>query len=248
MDDGRIEWETPDGKVIVYHIARPEDVEEVATFAAEHFFNESPIRELASFDDPSDKAGWFYWRQGRLQKCFANPTSVIYREMSTGQVIGFSAAILEEREHDSIPISTNLDRSPGWLNRALAAELNRDIDLYARFGTDRILHFWFGAIRKDYRGKDVTFNSAISALVAKIIRDTKAGGYKTEAFSYYAVKSYQSEDIIRSIDFADFELADGSRPLARVDLGVHRTAHLIAARIPKLEKVVDNTSVLKSKM
>ena len=149
----RMEEKTPDEKeVLLYHIAKPEDVEEVAAFATEHFFNESPILELGLFDDQSDEVGRFYWRQGRLQQCFAQPTSIVVREKSTGQVVGFTAAILEEREHQSTSVNSNpsSDRSPGWLNRALAAELNRNVDLYARYGTDRILHFWFGAVRKDY--------------------------------------------------------------------------------------------------
>lgn len=54
-----------DGKeTLIYDIGRPEDVVEVAEFASEYFFNSSPIRELASFDDPTDEAGQFAWRQG----------------------------------------------------------------------------------------------------------------------------------------------------------------------------------------
>jgi len=245
-----MEEETPDGKeILVYHIAKPEDVEEVAAFAAEHFFNESPIRELGMFDDQSDEAGRFYWRQGRLQKCFAHPTSIVVREKSTGQVVGFTAAILEEREHQSTPVNLNLNnnRSPGWLNRALAAELNRGVDLYSRYGTDRILHFWFGAVRKDYRGKGVSSSASHTALATQIIRDSKAGAFKAVAFSHYAGEKHWNWDAIRTIDFAAFELPDGSRPLAGVDLGVHRTARLFAARAPSFEEVV-TTNIPKSSL
>ncbi len=153
-----MEEKTPDEKeILVYHIAKPEDVEEVAEFAAEHFFNESPIRELGMFDDQSDEAGRFYWRQGRLQKCFAHPTSIIIREKSTGELVAFGALEINEKNESkeaSNWLSSN-PRSPGWLNRSLAIELNRGIDLYDRYETNRIFHLWFGAVRPDYRNQQI---------------------------------------------------------------------------------------------
>lgn len=94
-------------ETLIYDIARLSDVPEVAEFASEYFFNSSPIRELASFDDPTDEAGQFAWRQGRLQKCFTRPTSIIVREKTSGEVVAFQAAILEDRENK--PLSNDVD-------------------------------------------------------------------------------------------------------------------------------------------
>jgi len=153
-----IEETTRDGKeILVYSIAKPEDVEEVAEFAAEHFYNASPLRELASKDDLTDEIGFFAWRIGRLQKCFAHPTSIIIREKSTGELIAFGALEINEKneskEASNWPSSN--PRSPGWLNRSLAVELNRGIDLYDRYETNRIFHLWFGAVRPDYRNQQI---------------------------------------------------------------------------------------------
>ncbi len=55
-----MEERTRDGKeILIYSIGKPEEVEEVAEFAAEYFYNASPLRELASFDDLTDEAGLF---------------------------------------------------------------------------------------------------------------------------------------------------------------------------------------------
>jgi len=103
-------------------------VDEVAEFAAEYFYNSSPLRELALSDDPTDEVGFFAWRKGRLQKCFANPTSVIVRENSTGKLIAFVAIEIEEK---------------------------KGFDMYDLYGTNRILHLWFAAVRNDYRNQQI---------------------------------------------------------------------------------------------
>ena len=163
---------TRDGKeILVYSIAKPEDVEEVAKFAAEHFYNASPLRELASMDDLTDENGFFAWRVGRIQKCFAQPVSIIIREKSTGNVVAFSAIeIVEKNEWKEVSNwpSSN-PRSPGWLNRSLAAELCRGVDLYDHYETNRILHFWFVAVRADYRNQKIlSINKIISIIILRV--------------------------------------------------------------------------------
>ena len=94
-----MEQRTRDGKqILVYSIAKPKDVDEVVEFAAEYFYNSSPLRELALLDDLTGEVGFFAWRKGRLQKCFANPTSIIIREKSTGQLVAFVFSHRNRRE------------------------------------------------------------------------------------------------------------------------------------------------------
>jgi len=217
-------------ETLIYSIAKPGDVEEVAQFAEEHFFNSSPILELASFDDPSDKAGQFAWKQGRLQKCFAHPTSIIVREKSSNNIIAFSAMMLEERGRvNNSPYSIKDDRFPGWMNRAIAVELGRGVDLYERYGTDRILHVMFGAVRQDYRGERVLLSDSYCALRDKIIEDHRIGVMKAHAYSRFAPTG-KGMDTISTLDLNTFQLpdGDGTKPLAGIDFGVHRIVRLVA--------------------
>jgi len=195
-----MEERTRDGKeILVYSIAKPEEVEEAAEFAVENFFNSSPIRELSSFDDLSDEVGLLAWRKGRFQECFAHPTSILIREKGTGNLVGFSAHRLQMK---SDPVSSTINwvsnnpRSPGWLSRAMADELNRGVDLYDRYETDRIMHYWFGAVRKDYRGQNVIGSSPTYwALNAEIALVNKVGACRGTAFNNYASRSWGWETI-----------------------------------------------------
>ncbi len=230
-----------DKQNLIYSIAKPEELEEVAQFAAEHFFNSSPIREFASFDEVSDETERFAVRKARLRNCLSHLASILVREKSTGCIIAFAAFILEENQPSDSTLKTNyssniIDRqSPGWLNKAIGADINRGIDLYARYGTDRIMHYWIAVVRSDYRGQRVfglmNNDGAFRSLAVKIAIENKAGVWKAEAFSHYfgMEKDWQ---LIKSIDLDDYQLPDGTRPLAGVDLGVHRTVRLLACRVP----------------
>ena len=153
----------------------------------------------------------------------------------------------ESKEASNWPSSN--PRSPGWLNRSLAVELNRGIDLYDRYETNRIFHLWFGAVRPDYRNQQILSlkkNRPYLYLLLTISEDYKVGAWKTEIFSHYAGRE-KIWQVIRSINFEDLQLPDGTRPLAGVDLGVHRTARLLACRPPSLQQL-DSLNVLKSNM
>jgi len=111
------------------------------------------------------------------------------------------------------------------------------------------MHFWFGAVRDDYRNQQtLTLKriSTYSSLVLKISHVNKVGAWKMEAFSHYA-GSGKYWEVIRSIDFENFQLADGTRPLYGADLKVHRTARLLAYRPPSLQQL-DATNFPKNKM
>ncbi len=238
-----------DGKeiVLVYSIASPEDVDEVAEFAEQYFYNDSPLREIASFDDISDKEGMLAWRRGRLQTCFAQPISILVRDKSNGELVAFAARVLQEKNEKMNWPSSN-PRSPGWLNRAMAAEMKRGVDLFSHYKTDRILLFWFGAISKQYRGRIGIFgenNVTYHALTSKTLQDFKVGAIETLAFSRFAAKQKYWQ-VIRSMDFEEFRLPDGSRPLANVDLGPHRTAQLKAT--PASAFLDWSNFILKSKL
>ena len=110
---------TRNGKeILVYSIAKPEDVEEVAEFAEEHYFSLSPVRQMFSLDNVTDEEGHAFRRDG-FRRCFQHPTSILVRENSTGRLVAFVASIVRERSEVSADKLVDPDdRSAGWLVKA----------------------------------------------------------------------------------------------------------------------------------
>lgn len=59
----------------------------------------------------------------------------------------------------------------------------------------------------------------------KIIEENGPGAMKGQPFSHFAATG-KNWEIIKAIDYDTFEMQDGTRPLAGVDLGVHRSVRL----------------------
>lgn len=246
-------------ETLVYSIARPEDVDEVVLMAIESFANSTPTKEIEAIDYPSSADAGLERLNSyrtRTQMAFAQPTSIIVREKSTNQVVGFMAMVIDERGSNSsstYSIKSNDDRTSGWLMRALLAELNRDVNLYERYGTDTILSIKFGAVRKDYRGERVIlYSKAYLALEAEIIAKYGAGAIRAQAFSHFfnlaATATGKNWETIKTIDYNTFEMPDGTRPLAGVDLGVHRSVRLFAARLHPIRHQQEDAKYFKSSL
>jgi len=131
------------------------------------------------------------------------------------------------KDQQQINSNNTNDRSPGWLYRAISSELDRDVDLFSRYKTDKILHAWFGAVRKDYRGERILLSDAYRTLRDQIIAENGVGGMKGHAYSRYAPAG-KNVEVLKTLDLNSFQLPDGSRPLAGVDFGVHRVIRLLA--------------------
>lgn len=224
------------GETLVYSLARPDEVDEVFELALQHFFAAQPLRQIHFFDE-KDETKRPIWRLETLRRCFAPPTlSIVVREKTTGDLVAFMVNEVEERSATSnIVIPNNHDdRSTGWLARALGAELNRGVDLFDRYGTDKIVHNQFSAVRPDYANRKVFIK--MSSLTRWLGFKKGAGAIKGEVFTNYIPKDTPYE-VIKSVDFSSFQLPNGVRPLADADLGVHRTARLLAHRLPLDESV-----------
>ncbi len=203
-------------------------------FASKYYFNSPPILQLGSFDDPLDESGRYAWRQGRLQVCFKRPTSFLVRDKSNGNLVAFLARCLEER---SKPLSGNYgvqsnpsDRSVGWLNRAITAELLKGVDpsgLLVR-DSDLIIVPWFAAVRPDVRRQGIL--SRMMSIAMELDKANKVAAQVAVSFSHFGCREPHWK-VIRSINLSTFELPDGTRPLAGVDLGVHKVARLNFARV-----------------
>lgn len=195
------------------------------------------MREAFLYDDVT-KEELFACTRDRLQKCFQTPASnlITVREKDTGRLVAFQAITVRERSEESAEKLVDPDdRSAGWLFRAIVAKLDEGVDLYDLFQTDRILQIWFTAVRGDYRGQRLVGlrNATCFALFAKIAHDNQIGAMRAEAFSRYSSPE-KCWNPIRTIDYDTFQLPDGTRPFAGVDLGVHRTVRLMACRPPPL--------------
>lgn len=247
-----IEKTAQNGKeILVYSTAKPEEVDEVAEFAEDNYFNLTPIRQLFSLDDVTDEKTRLALRREGFQRCFQHPTSFLVREKSTGQLVGFMASTVRERSEESAEkLLDPDDRSFGWLVRALLAELYKGVDLYDLYKTDRILHIWRSAVRKDYLGQRlISMNDATClAFIAKIAQENQIGALRGEGFSHFVGRE-KCWQLIRSIHYETFQLADGRRPFAGVDFGIHRTLRLVACLPPQtLQSDVSVVNVPKSKM
>ncbi len=119
------------------------------------------------------------------------------------------------------------------LIRALFEELNREVDLFARYETDRIFHLCMVAVSDQYGRRGLA--TKLNELAVKLAVQCGAGAIKAEAVSEYPARSAikQGFDLIKSIDYATF-VYDGLRPLASVQELVqqHPTVRLMARRLP----------------
>ena len=222
-----------DGKeILIYDIARPEDLNEAVILMADCFSKSSPFKEIDSITNPWNLDAITEGRKSQIQQCFSRPTSIIVREKSTNEMIAFSSMMILER---GVNIRIDWQSEPEWLAEAIEQELERGVDLFDRYGTDRILCMCIGAIKEDYRRKKVFYCRAYEALEDEIIEKYSPGAMIGHAFNQFAVTG-ENFEVIRSLDYDSFQLPDGRRPLAGIDLGVHRTARLIGAQLPFKKK------------
>ena len=225
--------EKVDDKILVYDIGRPEDVKEVLELFRTHFYTSAPIRQLCFWDDSPEnqKAPR---TEGYVRQALAvadPPVSLVVRDKSTGQMAAFKINHLDRRDSfEPMPRPQANDRSPGWLIRAILAELEPDVRLFFDwFKTDRILQLLFGLVRPDYRRLGI--NKRLDQLSYDLARSMGMGAVWHVAVSDYAGRN-PANQVVKSVDYATFQMADdGSRPLAQMDLHGHKSARLIVRPI-----------------
>ena len=217
---------TGDNTVIVYDIAKPEDAEELNEFFHVHFFPAQPIRQLRFWDESEENKKSLQLEDSMRKRLQANPgISIVAREKMTGHLIGCKINEIEKRDTFVPQVKPPADvRTPGWLIRTILAALNEDVNLFDLCNTDKIVNFLLGAMRPDY--SNLGIHKRMHELSAEIAQSVSAGAIRMEAFSHFAGTSKLNQ-LVKSIDYATFQLDDGSRPLANVDLGVHKSARLL---------------------
>lgn len=225
-----VEKTAKNGRVLVYDIAKPGNLEEMVDFFVKHFVAAPPIRQIY-FLTGSEEIPTPFWALWSIGKCLAEPVSLLVREKTTGHLVAFVANhILKKETFQPSPTFPPDDKRIGWLASAILAELDRGVDLFALFGTDRILEASIATVRPDYGGLGI--NVELGHLSEDICRIHGIGALRTAAFSRFAGRN-PTNRLIKSVDYDTFEI-HGTRPLANVDMGVHKSARLLARAVGKV--------------
>ena len=110
----------------------------------------------------------------------------------------------------------------------------RNFDPFDELKTDRILFGSSAVVHPDYGQMGVL--ALLIQLAMKLALSRGAGAAVGVAVSHYSAKSTAKLGgrILRSMDLDTFELPDGTRPFAQVDMGIHRTAYLVSYDMSRL--------------
>ena len=129
------------------------------------------------------------------------------------------------------PVLNKTDRTVGWLIRALNAQLYYDLNPFDELNTGRIIFSTYGVVHPDYGQMGIVTRAAVLGIQLGASRG--AGGVMAVASGLYSKKSMGNSGmrILRSLSYASFEMPDGARPLAQVDMGEHRTRYLFACNL-----------------
>lgn len=219
---------------LVMDIARPEEADEIFEFLLEHYFPVPPFRQI-NFYDESEDTRRPAWRLDEINRYLAEPYSPIVRDFKAdNQIVAVTVNTIEDRNHLKPDLWPVPDRMVGWLDRALAAALYKDVDLFTRYQTDRILHLSSGLVNPNYRRAGL-LSHMIRTAADLAFRFGGAGAIKGDTFSHNAAEASLKLgfEVICTIDFSTFELPDGVRPMANfVGMEPFRSASLIARRLP----------------
>lgn len=128
------------------------------------------------------------------------------------------------------------DRATGWLARALKAELTKGLDLFAICDADIFLYADLVVVHPDYGRTGLLLK--FQELNDQIAKMEGAQAVVAIVFSQYASKAAAKNGhrIVRTLEYAEFQLADGSRPLKDVDLQGHHSISLVAYKLKTLKE------------
>ena len=107
--------------------------------------------------------------------------------------------------------------------------------------------FGHGAVvHPDYGQSGILF--LMDQAVTELACDHNVGAIIVTASSFYATKAMIKIGyrMIRSIDYATFELPDGTRPFHKLDMGEHRSTFLMGRKL-KSTKNQNNNDETKTK-
>lgn len=235
-DDGNlrfpIQLNQSDGKVLVIDLARLDEAVEVNAFLDKHFVSTTPIRQLSSFGREQDEIKKAQLELDWIIECLSHSNSLVIRDLTQGEDGPLVAVQINKIEGKTSQALQEEEAHPRLI-RALFEELNREVDLFSRYETDRIFHLCMVAVSDQYGRRGLA--TKLNELAVRLAVQCGAGAIKAEAVSEYPARSAikQGFDLIKSIDYATF-VYDGLTPLASVQELVqqHPTVRLMARRLP----------------
>lgn len=215
---------------------KQEEAEEVIEFLLECFLTSPPLRQIHRFDESAETRRPL-WYMNMIRQYVSQPYSLIVRDQSYSggnKIVAACVNYLELKpnlHHHEEPLT---DQSVGWIRRALGAELNRGVDLFARYRTDKILKLGSGSIRADL-GKMGLVTLMCKLAMNRAYRDG-AVAVKAEAFSKFGhrVNFKLGFEIIKTVDYDTFEYPTGVKPLRHLTdiLQDHRCCRLFSRTLP----------------
>lgn len=124
--------------------------------------------------------------------------------------------------------------------RVLDEELFRDVDLFTMYNTDTILMIGTGVVHPNCGQMGILVD--IYEFQKEFALEHGGGAATVIASSFYIFKTVVKLDfqILRSIEYASFEMPDGTRPFAEFNLGVHRAISLGSQKLTSKEERKDN--------
>ena len=230
------EFKTPNGLVLVIDRARSDEIDEVSDFMHKHFSNTVPNRYIIPYDEPKSIQIFRDFLPIYLKYLFKQSVSFTVRDPEEGgRLVAVRINELEKR-HSSVDGDDEADQvtiPKELIIFSILGSLNRNINLFDLYETDKILHLAMVAVSSDYGRLGLA--TELYKLTLDIARMSGAGAIVAEAVSAFAAKAAASFGLqpLKTIVYEEFELDDGSRPLASLvqEMGEHRTAKLMACRL-----------------
>lgn len=224
-----IHLEQADGSILLVNKAREEESEEIFAFQEEHYYQKSPLRQVIGYDSPPDAELFPQVRLKRMRERLRQHFSLTVRN-STGRLVAIVINEVKERPE----VDPTEDADSVSVNEAL----NRDVDLFALYQTDRIMHLWQLAVHVEYVHCDLAVKLIqLTMDLASATNGVQA--VKVRSFNKFAFRVLVSLGftIIKSIDYFSFEPANSSTADQQC------SASLMARRVSSKQIPVQNFTI-----
>lgn len=163
-----------------------EHAEEVFQLVTRTFFRDEPLNRALAFDIPDEPAEF---TRDVLQHALDDRCSFVLIDVPTEKIIGVILNLIKDRSTSEQKKyrSEKLEFILGLLH-----QLHRQVDLYERTKSDRLLHVVIIAIDGQYRGLRLT-EKLIAATLERAKDEFELKGIFAEATSLYSSKAFRKQ-------------------------------------------------------
>lgn len=205
------EFDPGNGQKFFIRLAQPEETEEISEFMFEHFFLTSPNRQLCRCDDPVSAGHIKPFVREYIRECITQGLSLSVRD-SCGHLAAVRINKLENKGDDDA--KKDDPEFAETLIRAVLTSLNEGVDVYSKYGTQKILILVMMTVEPKHGRLGLAKEMVEVSL--ELGKAAGAGAAKVEAVNTYAAKALAKAgfEYLRTLDFATFSFKDDT-PLAR---------------------------------